>query len=96
MSDALSWSSNWAWALPLIVLTLILQVVGLALINVRMVRLMTAIRDQRSFFPMLVSVMGLAALLAILLLAFQATLWAAAFRIPVSYTHLTLPTICSV
>jgi len=41
MSDALSWSSNWAWALPLIVLTLILQVVGLALINIRMVRLMT-------------------------------------------------------
>ena len=80
MSDALSWSSNWAWALPLIVLTLILQVVGLALINVRMVPLMTRIRDQRSYFPMFVSVMGVAALLAILLLAFQATLWAAAFR----------------
>ena len=80
MSDALSWSSNWAWALPLIVLTLILQVAGLALINVRMVHLVTRIRDQRTFFPMFVSVMGLAALLAILLLAFQATLWAAAFR----------------
>jgi len=72
MSDALSWSSNWAWALPLIVLTLILQVVGLALINVRLVPLMTRIRDQRTFFPVFVSVMGLAALLAILLLAFQA------------------------
>ena len=81
MSDALSWSSNWAWALPLIVLTLILQVVGLALINIRMVRLMTRIRDQRTFFPMFVSVMGITALLAILLLALQATLWAAAFRI---------------
>ena len=80
MSDALSWSSNWAWALPLIVLTLILQVVGLALINIRMVSLMTRIRDQRTFFPMFVSVMGITALLAILLLALQATLWAAAFR----------------
>ena len=81
MYDALSWDGNWAWALPLIVVTLLLHVVGLALINMRMVRLMTAIRDQRSFFPIFVSVMGLAALLAILLLAFQATLWAAAFRI---------------
>ena len=80
MSDAMSWSSNWAWALPLIVLTLILQVVGLALINMSMLRLKTRIRDQRTFFPVFVSVMGLAALLAILLLAFQATLWAAAFH----------------
>jgi len=52
MSDAVSWDGNWAWALPLIVLTLMLHV----------------------------SVMGFAALLAILLLAFEAALWAAAYQ----------------
>jgi hypothetical protein len=80
MSDAMSWDGNWAWALPLIVLTLILHVVGLALINMHMVRLISHIRLGRRFFPMFVSVMGISALLAILLLGFEAALWAAAFR----------------
>jgi hypothetical protein len=80
MSDALSWNGNWAWALPLIVLTLLIHVVGLALINVRMVRMMGAIQKNRDFLPMFVSVMGVTALLAILLLAFEAVLWAAAYR----------------
>ena len=80
MYDALSWDGNWAWALPLIVVTLLLHVVGLALINVRMVRMIGAIQKNRQFFPMFVSVMGFTALMAILLLAFEATLWAAAYR----------------
>jgi hypothetical protein len=80
MSDALSWDVDWAWALPLIVLTLILHVVGLALINLRMVRVITRIRGSRQFFPMFVFVMGMTALLAIVLLGFEAALWAAAFR----------------
>jgi hypothetical protein len=80
MYDALSWNGNWAWALPLIVLTLIVHVVGLAVINLRMVRAIGAIRRGRQFFPMFVSVMGVTALCAILLLAFEATLWAAAYR----------------
>jgi len=80
MSDALSWDGNWAWALPLIVVTLLLHVVGLGLINVRMVRMVGALQKNREFFPMFVSVMGVTALLAILLLAFEAVLWAAAYR----------------
>ena len=80
MSDALSWNGNWAWALPLIVVTLLLHVVGLALINMRMVRMLNLVRPGRDSFPMFVSVMGITALLAILLLALEATLWAAAYR----------------
>jgi hypothetical protein len=80
MSDATSWDSNWAWALPLIVLTLLVHVVGLALINVSMVRALNHVRPGRGFFPIFVSAMGITALLAILLLAFEATLWAAAYR----------------
>ena len=80
MSDALSWNGNWAWALPLIVVTLLLHVVGLALINMRMVRMLNHVRPGRNVFPVFVSVMGITALLAILLLGFEATLWAAAYR----------------
>jgi hypothetical protein len=80
MYDAMSWDGNWAWALPLMVLTLLLHVVGLALINLRMVRTMSYFRGRHHFFPMFVFVMGITALLAILLLGFEATLWAAAFR----------------
>ena len=80
MSDAMSWDGNWAWALPLMVLTLLLHVVGLALINLRMVHVMHRLRRRHQFFPTFVLVMGVTALLAILLLGFQATLWAAAFR----------------
>jgi len=80
MSDAMSWDGNWAWALPLIVLTLVLHVIGLALINLRMVRLIRHIRAGRQFFPLFVFVMAVTALLAILLLGFEASLWAAAFR----------------
>src|SRR5262249_49943146 len=80
MYDAMSWNGNWTWALPLIVVTLLLHVVGLALINIRMVRMLNRVRSGREFFPMFVSVMGITALLAILLLAFEATLWAAAYR----------------
>jgi hypothetical protein len=45
-----------------------------------MVRTMSYIRGRHHFFPMFVFVMGITALLAILLLGFEATLWAAAFR----------------
>ena len=80
MSDAMSWDGNWAWALPLIVLTLVLHVTGLALINIRMVRLIGRIRAARQFLPIFVSVMGVTALLAILLLGLEAVLWAGAFQ----------------
>ena len=81
MSEAMSsWDGNWAWALPLIVLTLLIHVVGLALINVRMVKAMSHFRGSREFFPMFVFVMGVTALLAALLLGFEAVIWAVAYH----------------
>jgi hypothetical protein len=79
MDDALSWDGNWAWALPLIVLTLILHVVGLVLINTRMQRLFAVIEDHRSFSFMFGLVMGVTMLLVTLLHAFEATIWGAAY-----------------
>lgn len=80
MEDALSWNGNWAWALPLIGLTLIVHIVGLGLINAHVVHRVSALKGQRTFFTLFVLVMGLTTLLVTVLLAFEATLWAAAYR----------------
>jgi hypothetical protein len=81
MADALTWDGNWAWALPLIVVTLILHVTGLALINTQVLRLLEPMRQRRSFFFVFVCVMGIVALLATVLHAVEATIWAEAYRL---------------
>jgi len=79
--DALSWNGNWAWALPLIVLNLILHVVGLGVINTHVARTLGPLRQGRNFFTVYVLVMGLVALSATVLHALEATIWAAAYRL---------------
>jgi hypothetical protein len=81
VDDALSWDGNWAWALPLIVLTLIVHVVGLGVINTRLLRTTSRIRPEGNFFVIYVVVMAVAALLVAVLHAFEATIWAAAYRV---------------
>lgn len=81
MADALTWDSNWAWALPLIVVNLILHVTGLGVINTQVVRLLEPMRQRRSFFFVFVAVMGVVALLATVLHAIEATIWAGAYRV---------------
>jgi hypothetical protein len=81
VETALSWDGNWAWALPLIVVNLILHVTGLGVINTQVVRLLEPMRKRRSFFVVFVCVMGLVALLATVLHALEAGIWAWAYRI---------------
>ena len=78
--DALSWDGNWAWALPLIVVNIILHVSGLGVINTRVVQLLEPMRQRRSFFVVFVCVMGVVALLATVLHAIEASIWAVAYR----------------
>jgi membrane-bound metal-dependent hydrolase YbcI (DUF457 family) len=80
MNDALSWEGNWAWAVPLIVLNLVLHIVGLGLINTRMMRTLWPLRASRDFFLVFVLVMGAAALSATLLHALEAAIWASAYQ----------------
>jgi hypothetical protein len=80
VENASSWNSNWAWALPLIVATVMLHVVGLALINKGVVRTLNRIKGHPKFFSMFVVVMGGTTLLATTLHAFEATVWAMSFR----------------
>jgi hypothetical protein len=74
------WSNNWVWALPLIVFTVILHVVVLGLINNRVVAALKRVRDHRRFMFPFVTVMGITTLLATLLHAFEAGIWAAAYH----------------
>jgi hypothetical protein len=81
VDTALSWDGNWAWALPLIVVNIILHVAGLGVINTRVVRLLEPMRQRRSFFVVFVCVMGVVALLATVLHAIEASIWAGAYRL---------------
>ena len=77
MNDSvLTWDGNWAWSLPLIVLNVMLHVAGLVLINRAVLELIEHMRDGRNFNVRLGLVSGLATLLATLLHAVEAGIWA--------------------
>ena len=79
MSSLFGWVGDWSWALPIIVLTLILHVVGLAFISVSLARIVGGGRGRQRPFLLLVVVMGLAVLLATVLHGTEAAIWALAY-----------------
>lgn len=81
MDSALVWDGNWAWSLPLIVLNVIFHVLGLGFINAKVVQALSVVRGRRNFLFMFAFGMGIATLLATLLHAIEAGIWAAAYRI---------------
>jgi hypothetical protein len=76
-----SWIGDWAWSLPLIVLTVVIHVFGLALIAERMVGVLSVSQTGRNFTLRFAAVMGATALLATLLHGIEGVIWAVAFRI---------------
>ncbi len=80
MDEAVIWSGNWAWALPLVVLTVLLHVVILGSINTRVVRALRDLRNRRNFMTHFVIVMGIVTLLATTLHAVEAGIWAFAYH----------------
>jgi hypothetical protein len=76
-----TWSGNWAWSLPLIVLNVVVHVFGLVFINERLVPILCDAMERRPFVAMLAVVMGVTALLATALHAFEAAVWAVAYRL---------------
>lgn len=81
MGDVLSWDGNWAWSFPLIVLSVIFHVIGLGIFNARLIE---TVRPAESPRPLLLSfavVMGITTLMATLLHAVEATIWAGAYRL---------------
>jgi hypothetical protein len=77
--DAGAWSGNWAWSLPLIVLNVVVDVIGLGLINESVVRVLSGARERRRFMSTFALVMGVAALLATVLHGIEAATWASAY-----------------
>jgi hypothetical protein len=80
MSDASVWNGSWAWALPLLAVTVIVHVIGLGAVNVRVLRLLMLVRRRRHFVSAFALVMGVATLWATFLHAIEASIWAVAFQ----------------
>ena len=79
--DISPWIGDWAWSLPLVVLTVIIHVCGLALIGGKFVAVLgESLDSNRSFMPKFAMVIGGTALLATLLHGIEAGIWAVAYR----------------
>jgi hypothetical protein len=81
MNTALVWDGNWAWSLPLIVVSVIYHVIGLAFINDRVVRTARIIDKHRRFLFVFALAMGVTTLLVTVLHATEAGLWAGVYWI---------------
>jgi hypothetical protein len=80
MDDAMAWDGNWAWSLPLIVFTVILHVMGLVFINERVIRAKRYVKSNRRFLLRFALILGAATLVAILLHAVEAAIWAGVYE----------------
>lgn len=75
-----TWTGDWAWSLPLIVLTVVIHVCGLAIIGERVVEALGESVDRRRFMLKFATVMGVTSLLATILHGIEGAIWAAAYR----------------
>jgi hypothetical protein len=76
-----TWDIDWAWSLPLIVLTVVAHVLGLGVINERIVWRMSNKLKLRHLTSLFMAVMAAAALMVTVLFAFEGAVWAAAYRV---------------
>jgi hypothetical protein len=76
-----SWSGDWAWSLPLILLCVVIHSFGLRLVDQRVTRVLNRYASDR--LPRLTSTMILTGtvLFATLLHSLEASIWATAYRL---------------
>lgn len=74
------WSADWAWGLPLIVLTVVIHVLCLGLMNQTAIKILHRLVRRPHATSVFVMVVGSATLLATCLHGFEAILWAVAYR----------------
>ncbi len=72
MNDATAWNGNWAWSLPLIVVTVIFHALSMVFVTEGVIRAAHHV-TRHHFFALLI---GAATLLAIALHALEAGIWA--------------------
>jgi hypothetical protein len=75
----LTWSGDWAWGIPLIVLTVLMHALGLGLIKQRALNA-SSHSIRRHPTGVFVGVIGLTTLVATCLHAMEAIIWAVAYR----------------
>ena len=80
-TDIGAWIGDWAWGLPLIVLTVVIHVCGLALIGGQFVTALNEPSDRRGFMVKFAVVIGATSLLATILHGIETGIWAAAYRL---------------
>jgi hypothetical protein len=80
VGDATAWDGNWAWSLPLILITVIFHIIGLVFINERVIRAKRFLARRRSFLAGLSIVLGAATMVAIILHAIEAAIWAFVYQ----------------
>jgi len=80
MDTASVWNGNWAWSLPLIVVTVVFHVIGLVFINEKVIQAMRVLRRTRRFHFAFALVMGCGTLFAIILHGIEAGIWAGVYR----------------
>jgi hypothetical protein len=83
-ADMPLWIADWTWSLPLILLTVVINVFGLGIINERVVRALSHSMDRRRMVPLFALVMGAAILLMTALHGIEGVAWAAARGLPLS------------
>jgi hypothetical protein len=76
-----TWSADWAWSLPLIVLTLVIHVFGLLLIDEKAERVQDRVVERYSYAVAFAAIIGGTALSATLLLGMEGMIWAVAYRL---------------
>ena len=76
-----TWRKDWAWSLPLIVLTMVIHVLCLGLIHHRVSRVSNDITGHRHPTARFVVVMGASTLFATFLHGLEAVIWAIAYRL---------------
>ncbi len=79
-AEPMSWRTDWAWSLPLIVLTVLIHVLGLVAINQTVLRASSRTIHWRHATTIFVVVMGYTTLLVTILHGIEACIWAAAYR----------------
>jgi len=80
VDDASVWDGNWAWSLPLILITVIFHVIGLVFINERVIFAKRFLARRHSFLVGLSIILGAATLVAIILHAIEAAIWAGVYQ----------------
>jgi hypothetical protein len=76
-----SWRADWAWGLPLVVMTAVIHVIGLGLIRQRGVPMVSSWMEGRHHTVVFGVIVGATTLLATCLHGIEAGIWAAAYRL---------------